>query len=46
MDGKIAIEGKEKMKEILGRSPDFADAIMMRMIFDVAPKSGGFFVLE
>lgn len=30
-DGKKSIEGKEKQKEILGRSPDLADAIMMRM---------------
>jgi len=34
MDGKIAVEGKEKMKEALGHSPDFADAIMMRMFFE------------
>lgn len=30
---KLAIEGKEKIRERIGRSPDFADALMMRMYF-------------
>src|SRR5690606_11487275 len=30
-DEKKAIMPKDKVKEILGRSPDYADAIMMRM---------------
>lgn len=34
-DGKLAVEGKDKMKELLGRSPDIADALMMRMWFDL-----------
>ena len=34
-DGKLAVEGKDKLKAILGRSPDFADAIMMRVYFDI-----------
>lgn len=34
-DGKTAVEGKDKLKAILGRSPDFADAIMMRVYFDL-----------
>lgn len=34
-DGKLAVVGKDKVKEILGRSPDFADALMMRMFFEV-----------
>jgi hypothetical protein len=37
-DGKIALIGKETMKENLGRSPDIADALMMRMFFEL--KSG------
>jgi phage terminase large subunit len=36
-DGKLKIISKEKMKEKLGRSPDFADAIMMRMYFNLKP---------
>lgn len=32
-DGKLAVIGKPEMKDILGRSPDFADMIMMRMVF-------------
>ncbi len=34
-DGKIYLVGKEKIKESLGRSPDFFDAIMMRMYFEL-----------
>lgn len=33
--GMLRIEGKDKMKKILGSSPDFFDAIMMRMVFNV-----------
>lgn len=33
-DTKQAIMPKEKVKELLGRSPDYSDAIMMRMYFD------------
>jgi phage terminase large subunit len=29
---------KEKVKEIIGRSPDFSDAMMMRMYFELVPK--------
>ena len=32
-DGKIALIGKDLMKEKLGRSPDYADALIMRMYF-------------
>ena len=34
-DGKLSVIPKEKVKEILGKSPDFADALMMRMYFEV-----------
>lgn len=37
-DGKLAIMPKEKIKELIGRSPDFADAIMMRMFFTMISK--------
>jgi len=42
-DGKLSILPKEKVKEIIGRSPDYADALMMRMYFEVN-KGPEFFV--
>lgn len=42
-DGKLQVLPKEKVKELLGRSPDFADALMMRMYFELAPKNEHFF---
>jgi len=36
-EGRLEIESKDKIKEILGRSPDIADAIMMRMFFELHP---------
>lgn len=41
-DGKLAVLPKEKVKEILGRSPDFADALMMRMYFNIEYKPQSF----
>lgn len=37
-DGKFKIMPKEKQKEIIGRSPDFADAFIMRAFFEIKPK--------
>lgn len=37
-DGKKAVMPKEEIKKEIGRSPDFADALMMRMWFEVKPK--------
>jgi len=34
-DGKIAMESKDDVRKRLGRSPDFADAIMMRFFFEL-----------
>ncbi len=34
-DGKLKIVGKDKVKEGLGRSPDFADNLMMRMVLEL-----------
>jgi len=34
MDGKLCIIPKEQMKNIIGHSPDFMDAIMMRVYLD------------
>lgn len=33
-DGKLDIQPKDKIKEVIGRSPDYADALMMRMYFE------------
>ena len=37
-DGKKQILPKDKVKELIGRSPDFSDTLMMRMYFELAPK--------
>ncbi len=37
-DGKVLLIGKEMIKENIGRSPDFADALMMRMYFELETK--------
>lgn len=37
-DGKLQVWPKEKVKEGLGRSPDFADALMMRMLPELQGK--------
>jgi hypothetical protein len=41
-DGKLGLISKDKIKEIIGRSPDFSDTMMMRMIFDVKPSQSIF----
>lgn len=38
-DQKPSIKNKDWQKEKLGRSPDFSDAIMMRMIFEFQRKN-------
>ena len=35
-DGKLRLVPKEEIKEIIGRSPDFADTLMMRMYFELS----------
>ena len=37
-DGKIALIGKDIIKQNIGRSPDHWDLIMMRYYFELAPK--------
>ena len=37
-DTSFRVIGKEKIKEDLGRSPDFADSMMMRMYGEIKPK--------
>jgi hypothetical protein len=38
-DGKISLEKKDAIRERLGRSPDFADAIMMRFYYEIKGKN-------
>jgi hypothetical protein len=38
-DGKIQLMPKAKIKELIGHSPDKLDALIMRMIFELTPKS-------
>ena len=37
-DGKLSLEKKDAIRERIGRSPDFADAIMMRMLPEIKGK--------
>ena len=37
-DGKLAIIPKEHIKQLIGRSPDYSDALMMRLYFELKPK--------
>jgi hypothetical protein len=34
-DGKLGIVGKDTVKSIIGRSPDYRDMLMMRMWFEI-----------
>ena len=43
-EGKIQLMPKEKIKEIIGHSPDLLDAIIMRMIFNLEPNKGKYYV--
>jgi PBSX family phage terminase large subunit len=38
-DGKVTTNTKDEQKRILGHSPDYADAIMMKMFFDIPLKN-------
>lgn len=40
-DGKKKIVPKDAVKELLGRSPDYADAVMMRMLPEIQPDDQG-----
>lgn len=37
-DGKKQVLPKDKVKEVIGRSPDLSDTLMMRMWFELSPK--------
>lgn len=36
-DQKLRVIAKDKIKEVLGRSPDYSDTLMMRMWFELKP---------
>jgi phage terminase large subunit len=37
-EAKLKIVNKAEVKQLIGRSPDYSDALMMRMYFELAPK--------
>jgi hypothetical protein len=41
-DGKLQVTPKDAIKELLGRSTDFSDAMMMRVWFELKPKARPF----
>lgn len=41
-DGKLSIIPKEQVKQVLGRSPDFSDAMMLRMYYLIKHKTQDF----
>ena len=43
-DSKLALLPKEKVKSVLGRSPDFSDALMMRMWYELKPNTGKYYI--
>ncbi len=43
-DSKLSILGKDKIKELLGRSPDYADALMLRMYYELKPNLGKYYI--
>jgi hypothetical protein len=34
-DNKVAVQSKDEMKRVLGKSPDLSDSLMMRMYFEI-----------
>ena len=43
-DTKLAILPKEKVKQVLGHSPDYSDALMMRMWYELKPNAGKYYI--
>lgn len=41
---KISLMSKDEVKKKIGRSPDYSDALMMRMYFDLNPNKGKYFI--
>lgn len=45
-DGKLSVIPKDKVKELIGRSPDYSDTLMMRMYFVLRPVKNHMHVKE
>ena len=43
-DGKLKMIPKENVKDIIGRSPDYSDALAMRMFYEIDSSFGKYFV--
>ena len=43
-DNKLQIISKDTVKAIIGRSPDYADALAMRMYYEINSNYGRYFV--
>ena len=43
-DSKLCILSKDKIKDIIGRSPDYSDALMMRMYYEIDAHAGKYYV--
>ena len=43
-DGKLAILSKDKIKDLIGRSPDYSDALMMRCYYELGVSRGKYSV--
>jgi phage terminase large subunit len=43
-DTKLSILSKDKIKDIIGRSPDYSDALMMRMYYEIDANTGKYFI--
>ena len=43
-DNKLQIIPKEIIKDIIGRSPDYADALAMRMFYEIDSNFGKYYV--
>mgnify|MGYP001218035684 FL=1 len=43
-DSKLSILSKDKVKDLIGRSPDYSDALMMRMYYELGLSTGRYAV--
>jgi phage terminase large subunit len=43
-DSKLTILGKDKIRDLIGRSPDYSDTMMMRMYYELNPNSGKYYI--
>jgi phage terminase large subunit len=44
-DGKLKVTDKDEIREHINRSPDFSDAISLRMVFELEPEQQDVFVV-